>query len=55
MTTRLKTGDRVTVKAGIHTGKTGVIQTKRSIMFVVVFDGGGHSQLPASLLRRVDA
>ncbi|HWV36403.1 MAG TPA: hypothetical protein VNZ55_12275 [Thermomicrobiales bacterium] len=51
--TRVRIGDRVTVTNGTYRGKAGVVETKRSHLFVVVFDGGGHAQLASTSLRKV--
>lgn len=53
MSNRLKIGDRVLVTAGTHKGKTGLIDTRRSTAWVVVFDGGGYAQLASGQIKRV--
>lgn len=52
---KVKVLDRVLVTAGIYKGKTGIVQNRRSNLYVVVFDGGGHAQLAATSLKRVTA
>jgi len=53
MSNRLKVGDRVEVIAGRHKGKRGTVDTRRSVSWVVLFDGGGSAQLSSSQIRKI--
>lgn len=54
MTNRIKVGDRVLVIAGQFKGKAGKIDIRRSVYWVVAFDGGGSAQLASSQLRKIE-
>lgn len=52
MSSKIKVGDRVTVITGVHRGKVGTIETRRSTAWVVVFADRTAAQLPSGSLRK---